>query len=36
VIQVFRLRVYDSGQNGVRENGLGDDKIFVHQGVFVP
>lgn len=36
VIQVFRVRVYDAGLNGVRQNGTGDDKIFAHEGVFVP
>jgi hypothetical protein len=35
VVQVFRVRVYDSGLNGVREAG-GDDKLFAHEGVFVP
>src|SRR5207253_958763 len=36
VVQVFRVRIYDSGLNGTRENGTGDDKIFAHGGVFVP
>jgi dipeptidyl aminopeptidase/acylaminoacyl peptidase len=36
VIQVFRVRVYDSGRNGSRENGTGDDRIFAHQGIFIP
>jgi Tol biopolymer transport system component len=36
VVQVFRVRVYDSGRNGTRENGVGDDKIFAHGGIFIP
>jgi hypothetical protein len=36
VAQVFRVRVYDSGANGVRENGTGDDRIFAHQGIYIP
>ena len=36
IAQMFRIRIYDSGLNGTRENGLGDDKIFLHQGVFIP
>ena len=36
VAQVFRVRVHDAGLNGVRQNGTGDDKIFAHEGVFVP
>lgn len=36
VIQAFRVRVYDSGLNGVRQSGTGDDKIFAHEGLFVP
>jgi hypothetical protein len=36
VIQVFRVRVYDSGPNGVRQNGLADDRLFVHQGIYIP
>jgi hypothetical protein len=34
VLQVFRLRLNDSGPNGVR--GDGDDKLFASEGVFVP
>jgi TolB protein len=34
VLQVFRLRLTDSGPNGVR--GDGDDKLFAMEGVFVP
>jgi hypothetical protein len=36
VVQVFRVRVYDSGANGVRENGAGDDRILAHQGIYIP
>jgi hypothetical protein len=36
VVQVFRVRVYDSGANGVRENGGGDDRILAHQGIYIP
>ena len=36
VAQIFRVRVYDSGLNGTHENGTGDDKLFAHEGVFVP
>lgn len=34
VIQVFRVRLYDSGPNALI--GDGDDRLFAHQGVFVP
>jgi hypothetical protein len=34
VIQSFRVRVRDSGTNGVR--GDGDDKHFASQGIYVP
>jgi hypothetical protein len=34
VLQIFRLRVNDSGTDGVRGNS--DDAIFATQGVFVP
>jgi hypothetical protein len=34
VIQSFRVRIDDSGANGVR--GDSDDRIFATQGVFVP
>src|SRR5438552_385460 len=34
VVQAFRVRVDDSGANGVR--GDSDDRIFMTQGVFVP
>jgi hypothetical protein len=34
VVQTFRVRVDDSGANGVR--GDSDDRIFATQGVFVP
>jgi Tol biopolymer transport system component len=34
VVQAFRVRVDDSGANGVR--GDSDDRIFATQGVFVP
>jgi hypothetical protein len=34
VLQVFRLRLNDSGANGVR--GDGDDRLFATEGVFVP
>jgi Tol biopolymer transport system component len=36
VAQAFRVRVYDSGVNGVRENGAGDDRILAHQGIYIP
>jgi hypothetical protein len=36
VAQAFRVRVYDSGTNGVRENGAGDDRILAHQGIYIP
>ena len=34
LIQVFGLRVYDSGANGTR--GDSDDKIFAGQGIYIP
>ena len=34
MLQTFRLRVNDSGLDGVR--GSADDAIFATQGVFVP
>jgi hypothetical protein len=34
VLQVFRARVVDSGQNGVR--GDSDDTLFAQQGIYVP
>jgi Tol biopolymer transport system component len=34
VVQVFRLRLMDSGANGVR--GDGDDRLFATVGVFAP
>ena len=34
VIQTFRVRVRDSGVNGVR--GDSDDKHFASQGIYVP
>jgi hypothetical protein len=34
IAQVFRLRLNDSGQNGVR--GDGDDTLLAQQGVFAP
>jgi Tol biopolymer transport system component len=34
VVQTFRVRVDDSGANGIR--GDSDDRIFATQGVFVP
>jgi hypothetical protein len=34
ILQTFRLRVNDSGANGIR--GDSDDRIFATQGVFVP
>ena len=34
IVQAFRVRVDDSGANGVR--GDSDDRIFATQGVFVP
>jgi serine protease AprX len=34
VLQIFRLRLTDSGANGVR--GDSDDRLFAQQGVFVP
>jgi hypothetical protein len=34
VLQVFRLRLNDSGPNGVR--GDGDDRIFASGGVYIP
>ena len=34
IVQAFRVRVDDSGANGIR--GDGDDRIFATQGVFVP
>jgi Calx-beta domain len=36
IVQVFRIRVYDSGQNGARQDGGGDDELFVQQGIYVP
>jgi hypothetical protein len=33
-VQVFRLRLTDSGPNGVR--GDSDDQLFEQQGIFVP
>ena len=36
VAQVFRVRLFDSGLNGLREGGAGDDRIFAHQGIYVP
>ena len=36
VVQIFRVRVYDSGRNGTRENGTGDDKELAHGGIFTP
>jgi uncharacterized repeat protein (TIGR01451 family) len=36
VVQLFRVRIYDSGANGVRENGGGDDRILAHQGIYIP
>ena len=34
VVQTFRVRVNDSGPNGIR--GDVDDKVFAQQGVYVP
>jgi hypothetical protein len=34
VVQVFRVRVNDSGANGAP--GDSDDKLFAQQGVFIP
>lgn len=34
ILQAFRIRVNDSGANGVR--GDGDDDLFEQQGVFIP
>jgi hypothetical protein len=34
VVQAFRVRIDDSGANGIR--GDSDDRIFATQGVFVP
>jgi hypothetical protein len=34
VLQVFRLRLNDSGANGVRSDG--DDRLFATEGVFSP
>ena len=34
VVQAFRVRIDDSGANGVR--GDPDDRIFITQGVFMP
>jgi hypothetical protein len=34
VIQVFRVRVNDSGSNGV--SGDSDDLLFEQQGVYIP
>jgi hypothetical protein len=36
IAQVFRIRLYDAGSNGVRENGTGDDRILAHQGIYIP
>jgi hypothetical protein len=33
-LQVFRVRVNDSGTNGVR--GDGDDRVFAQQGIYIP
>src|SRR5205823_5826949 len=34
VLQAFRVRLNDSGVDGIRNNG--DDKAFAMQGVYVP
>jgi hypothetical protein len=34
IVQAFRARVNDAGQNGVR--GDADDRIFATQGIYVP
>jgi hypothetical protein len=34
VVQAFRVRIDDSGANGIR--GDSDDRIFATQGIFVP
>jgi hypothetical protein len=34
LVQVFRLRLNDSGPNGIRNDS--DDMLFAQQGVFVP
>jgi hypothetical protein len=36
VTQVFRVRIYDSGLNGARQDGTGDDRVFAHGGIFTP
>jgi hypothetical protein len=36
VAEVFRVRLFDSGPNGVREDGAGDDSIFAQQGIYAP
>jgi hypothetical protein len=34
VLQLFRVRVYDCGPDGMHGNA--DDRIFASQGIFVP
>jgi hypothetical protein len=34
VVQVFRVRVNDSGADGVRGNA--DDVLFAQQGIYIP
>jgi hypothetical protein len=34
VVQSFRVRLNDSGQDGVRNNS--DDKAFAMQGIYIP
>jgi hypothetical protein len=33
-LQVFRLRLNDSGPNGVR--GDSDDRLFATEGIYIP
>jgi hypothetical protein len=34
VLQVFRLRLNDSGSNGIR--GDSDDRLFATEGIYIP
>jgi WD40 repeat protein len=36
VLQLFRVRVDDSGPNNVYEGGAGDDRLLLQQGIFSP
>jgi hypothetical protein len=36
VLNILRVRVYDSGPNNMYESGAGDDRLFLQQGLFTP